>query len=129
MVAGDGSDSLSINVSSRWNSAHTGVIYTPPFAPKHVQETGLRPYEAFHTILFFLSQAMSTGGYDNRAGGVQLRGELTQFTRIFPYWPPLSGSISRTEKRGSNYLITWTRARSVAGELCREGRRGVVDVF
>lgn len=47
---------LSINVSSRWNSAHTGVIYTTLFAPEHVSTTDLRPYDAFHTILFLLSK-------------------------------------------------------------------------
>lgn len=100
VVAGDGSDSLE-STFRRDGTARTPGLYTPLRSHQSTFERqGLLPYDPFHTILFFLSEseAMSTGGYDNRAGGVQLRGELTQFTTIFPYWPPLSGSISRTER-------------------------------
>lgn len=132
VVAGDGSDSLE-STFRRDGTARTPGLYTLFRSHQITLETTASSVvvlgSRFARSSFFLSEAMSTGGYDNRAGGVQLRGELTQFTTIFPYWPPLSGSISRNrEAHSSNYLITWTRARNVAESYAARGGAGV-DVF
>lgn len=123
VVAGDGSDSLDQRFVAMEQRAHRGYIHHSVRTRARLCDRPLAVRYVSHDSLS-LVQAMSTGGYDNRAGDVQLRGELTQFTTIFPYWPSLSGSISRTEKRASNYLITWTRARSVAESYAARGGGG-----